>query len=155
MRFDNKEVELSINFASNMMLTEGKVVPMVVGITPEGKRHICLVPWQNDREKAETIRQVTKLFRGLGVDKIVFMTEAWGLVVVKEDYEEGTPFPRPSTHPDRVEMVVINYLSHTEKVAVSIPVIRKDKAISLGDPKITMNNDFEDNVFGGYFREQL
>lgn len=155
MRFDNKEVEFSIDFAKRMIEDKGSLSPMVVGITSDGKRIMTLVMFRSDAEKEAMVEAVCQAFRIADVTKIVFMAEGWALKVDNKDIKPGVPLPRPTTHPDRIEMLAINYLSATECVAVSMEMKREGAHVSLDEPSIKMNNDFQDNLFGRYFGKEM
>lgn len=150
MIFDNKEVEFTVNFVKGLFKETGRVSPMAVGITESGEKRVVLAPWRNDEEKVRCIAGVSALFRSQGVKEIVFMTEAWGIKLDKE--EVGKPFLRPSENPNRYEMVTIVYTSATEGIFVTMPITRVGSKASLGEPEVQIG-DYKDSLFGDYFKK--
>lgn len=83
MKFDNKEVEFSINFVQDMIQRTGKLSPMVIGKAGE-KRYVAPCMWKDDDEKYIVVEKAKELFRRNGVTEIIFMSEAWMKKVDKD-----------------------------------------------------------------------
>ena len=136
-----------------MIKERGTLLPMVVGIDREGKKHVLPLPFTSDESKDILVSEAKKFFKEKGVTQIVWMSEAWCKVVDKKDTNK--PLPRPSLCRDRQEIVVISYLSKSEHIYVSMPINRELEKAYLGKPTIMVNENFQDNLWGDYFHDKL
>lgn len=72
-------------------------------------------PWASPEEKADYVAFIKMLFAALGVKRYALLTEGWMLHIPAGDGKEidMRNVPRPSTSPDRVEVVSIMAGDHT------------------------------------------
>ena len=91
--------------AKRIFEDSGEVLPMWHVVDGNGDNLLLATPWTSDEEKRDIIVKLRELFRLRKVKRLVFMVEAW-IAAVRADSEGETP--RPSEHPDRREVIIIN-----------------------------------------------
>lgn len=149
----NKEMQFNLNFAKDTYKQTGKFMPMVVGISGN-HRYVVPCHWANDTEKYKLVNAIKGKFRGLGVTAIVVMTEAWSLMLKHPALYNDSM--RPSEHPDRVEVFILNYTDKNGTKCMVMPIIREEGEVTLGVSRISEKEGLTvvDNLFGNYFNKE-
>jgi hypothetical protein len=113
-------------------VTQGCIAPMFFGEDAEGQCTILFALFKNDSEKDATAAKVRETFRKKNVIRYVFCSEAWALVVPTPTGQ----LPRPSQHPDRVEVVIVEAEDKSgQNLTAHMPIKRKGDAVTLGEPE--------------------
>jgi hypothetical protein len=111
---------------------QGTIAPMFFGEDASGQCTVLLAAFENDAEKDAAAARVRVAFRDKNVIRYVFCSEAWALVVPSKT----SPIPRPSRHPDRIEVVIVEAEDKSGKnLSAHMPIERKGETVTLGKPE--------------------
>jgi hypothetical protein len=151
--YRDKEMQINLEFAKETYRETGKFMPMVIGLSNTG-RFVVPFHWIDDNEKYKLADAIKKKFKDLGVIAIIFMTEAWSLKIKHPAlYTEETL--RPSQHPDRIEVFIMNYTDKKGTKGLVMPIIREGNEVTLGTPVLNEEGvSMVDNLFGNYFSRE-
>ena len=95
--------EHAADFACKKFKDVGEVSPMIIADTADGHRLVVPTVLGSAEQKDAVSESLRAQFKAKGVVRYASMTEAWMVVP-----RSGQPFPgRPSTHPDRREVLLI------------------------------------------------
>lgn len=148
---DIDEMKLSIDFVRKCFEVKGNLSPMVIGTAEKG-RYVVPFLHKDNNEKYILAKKIKEEFKKVGVTAIVVMTEAW---MVKQKAGMIDTSIRPSEHPLKQEIVMVNLLEKNKYESAIIPIIRSEKEVILGEPITSKQTGAElrDNLFGDYFKE--
>jgi hypothetical protein len=105
---------------------------MLFGEDAEGQCTILFALFKNDSEKDATVAKVRETFRKKNIIRYMFCSEAWALTVPTPT----GPLPRPSQHPDRVEVVIVEAEDKSGgSMTAHMLIHRKGDAVTLGEPE--------------------
>lgn len=101
--------QIGCHNAKRLFLERGEVTPMWHAVPEDGEHLLIATPWEDDDEKVIAIEYLRHKFKKLKVLRFVFIVEAWVVQMPEQvaTNEAGPPWPRPSEHPDRREVVKI------------------------------------------------
>jgi hypothetical protein len=89
-----------------MFRKNGGVLAMWHAVDGNDEHILIATPWNNDDEKDIASGALRQMFRAKKVKRFAFICEAWTAEVsTMAEVREG---PRPSEHPDRREVLMIN-----------------------------------------------
>lgn len=146
------EMDYAISFVRKCFEEKGNISAMVIGIAGDN-RYVVPFIHKSDEEKYKLAGIIKRFFKSKGVDQIQFMTEAW---MVKQSSKMGVNTAiRPSQHPLKQEIVMINIFERTKCDSAILSIIRgNSKEVSLGEPKLSSQEgvDFVDRIWGDYFK---
>jgi hypothetical protein len=115
-------VDLELKLITQVFDTQKVVHPMVVFVK-DNQRTIAMAEFHSDIHKDMMAEGIKQLVKESMPDIVIYTAEAWALRV--KEYKEGVT-PRPSVHPDRVEVVVARIEFKTgEKYDCEAKIIRE------------------------------
>lgn len=91
---------------ANMFRKHGEVQPMWHAVDGNDQHILIATPWRDDDEKDATSQALRTMFRAKNVKRFAFICEAW--VATVKTLAEVNDGLRPSEHPDRREVLMIN-----------------------------------------------
>jgi hypothetical protein len=97
------------NAAENAMRIfgeSGEILPMWHVVDGNDEHVLIATPWSSDEEKDITQRGLRMMFQAKHVKRLAFICEAW--IATVNTMTEAKEGPRPSEHPDRREVLIIN-----------------------------------------------
>jgi len=100
--------ELARDNAVRIFREQGEITPIWHAVPEGGGDHLLIAtPWNNDEEKEMALEAIRDMFQEMRVQSYVNIVEAWTVQLQDRvaSNEAGPPWPRPSEHPDRREVV--------------------------------------------------
>lgn len=98
--------------AALIFRARGELLPMFHAVDGRGEHMLIPTPWENPKQKAETIQAVTEIFKGRGVTRYAFMAEAWSAeakMAEGKKLSDVKPYiGHMQDYPDRREILAIN-----------------------------------------------
>lgn len=122
---DLKDFDTTIFQAASAIVASGEQHrPLVILMMTDGSTQIidCTHAFSDESGKDAVARLIDMLSKRDEVSCVAFVSEAW---MVVEPKLRGGRFPRPSTHPERVECVVVSFSLANGKRAISLHTIRR------------------------------
>lgn len=151
----DREIRNSYGFAKETYKETGKFVPMVIGLTSEGRFVVPFIGWDNNNDKYTVADAIKKAFRLKGVTAIVFMTEAYGVKLRHPSlFNENIV---PSEHADREDVFIINYIDKEGTKGIMAPVSYADGKATLGEIEYESTKKgftVVDHLWSSYFKEE-
>ena len=98
--------DLAAKNAARLFQESGEVLPMWHAVMGNDEHTLISTPWRDDTEKDIAMDMLRRFFREAKVKRYVFIVEAW--IAHVQTQREVTEGPRPSEHPDRREVLMIN-----------------------------------------------
>jgi hypothetical protein len=97
----------------------------------DDERAILPCMFRNDMEKEIYSAGIKVMVKETEPDVVVYWCEAWGLTARPEDIDN---VPRPSTHKDRIEILMVQIeFKSGEKFGCSADIIRTNKEVKLSE----------------------
>ncbi len=126
-------VEVELQLIAVTFNTKKELHPMFI-LIKDDKRFVCPVSFSNDTQKDIVNLGMRDLVKNTLPDIVVYAAEAWMIVFKKMPKE----LPRPSTHPDKVEVVIVQIEFKTgEKFSCMADILRNGDDVKLDKFDIT------------------
>jgi hypothetical protein len=88
---------------------EHEVLPMWHAVAGNDEHILIATPWNSDKEKDIVVKGLRQMFAAKQVKRFAFIVEAWVASISQSGITPNTyAGPRPSEHPDRREVLMIN-----------------------------------------------
>lgn len=127
----DKEIQYALDFARKCLLEGGTVVPMAVGITPNGERTVISLTWDNEEAEIYLVSKIKAGFKEMGVA---------GFVYVSDIKKTGI-----------TETFEVTAMKFDERVSIAVPFVRKENVIEFQKEQRTKTNVWYDLLWGDLF----
>jgi len=152
-------VDEVIKIADLHMRTDGYVAPVTMFQTTRNadtgvpENGCLMMPWSEIGNKDQVRFVQERIIDRTRASLVLNVVESWG---VKDlNLANGEDMPRPSKHPNRIEMVVIHAESREgETITVFLPILREGDSARLDIENQERANGGIVGRFGGYFRQE-
>jgi hypothetical protein len=125
-------LDYHIASARLVFAAQGCIDPMFFGTDAQGACIILCPAFDNDEQKEAAAAEARAIFKAKNIIRYVFCSEAWALTVPTTT----DAIPRPSKHPDRIEVVIVEAEDKSGKnLSVHMLIQRKGDTVTLGEPK--------------------
>jgi hypothetical protein len=129
-----------------------QILPMVV-LVKEDQRFIIPVQYENDAHKDILSQGIKDLVKKSEPDVVIYMAEAWSIDYkhLRNSVLNKLPLPRPSLHPNREEIVIVQIEFKTgEKYGCQAKILRNQQEPRL-DKFTTIKADMSMGRFMDFF----
>lgn len=122
-----------IEFCKSVFAEQEEILPMWVGQSANNEAYPVTAVFTDQEEKEEVAKTLRRIFEKFNVVRYVSMVESWMVKVDKKDAPDPSSV-RPSTHPDREEVVIIFGEDSSQQMFGIFKIIReKGKKPKLSD----------------------
>ena len=99
--------QIGVENAKHIFDDQGSVSPIWHAVPVHGDHLLIATPWQDEDEKDAAVDFLRYKFREENICRFVCVLEAWAVQLQDRvaSNEAGPPWPRPSEHPDRREII--------------------------------------------------
>jgi hypothetical protein len=129
-----KEIaEHALKTAKQLIVAEGRLMPVFVLYNASGEQYVVGAPWNDDADKQIMVSALRGFMAKMQITQYVHVSEAWGASVDKTTGPELAKL-RPSERNDRQEVIVVTASDNHDTVALAEEIIR-DAAGQVSDTK--------------------
>jgi hypothetical protein len=144
-------LELVADAAANILKAKERITPTYfIGTTDaDGKKSMCVLPAPHPN-KAVNVNFLKQILSLLDADYYVFVDEAWEVETDGKTAEElkAAGIPRPSEHPDRIEVVMLIAENNEQTLLARRKIIRGKGKPKLG-PLRWINDEYGKGALEG------
>jgi hypothetical protein len=148
-------VDTELKLVKQMFDTQKSIVPMVV-MVKDDHRAMMQAEFHSDAQKDSVSQGIKDLVKRSEPDVVVYMAEAW-MIKMNELPPEipRLPLPRPSSHPNRTEIIIVQIEFKTgEKFGCIADILRNGSDAQLGKFEIT-GTDMSSGRFVDFFPQKM
>lgn len=154
---DHKQfTESVVKQASSIMKETGSHAPMIMAFGDSAA--VIGLDFSSEEAKTASVAIARAELAKMHASFYAMVSEAWMVTVDRGDAktvaeaEKKLRGVKASTHPDKVEILMIAVVGYDKVVLVRIPVIRKGKKVELGTPEYI---EPQDKQYAGRMMEML
>jgi len=117
-------VDLLKSGATMNLAKDNHVVPLFALMLPGRKVDFVLAPYRSDEEKEAVAMKIRERVRSTRAEAVGHVSECWMLNLPSWDAEKD---PRPQSHPDRVEAIIVRAEDRTGTTRAAIALIVRER----------------------------
>jgi hypothetical protein len=110
--------------AREAFLKQGHHIPQIININKDGGWEIMVIADMENDEHKDMLAELMKQLVEKGSQAVIFIGEAWTVVQPNTDLKEALKI-RPSQHPDRIEVLMVQCSTSAGELITSAPIIRE------------------------------